>query len=64
DVNFKKYQWDKEKILNILKWFLIGFNEEFIKEITSDENLNQVKSRYLKCLKKYINMIKEGLDKE
>ena len=64
DVNFKKYQWDKEKILNILKWFLIGFNEEFIKEITPDENLNQVKSRYLKCLKKYINMIKEGLDKE
>lgn len=61
DVNTKQFKWEKEKILDILKWFLKGFNEEFIKEVELQDNIQDIKDEYLKRLKEYMKILKEGL---
>lgn len=48
----------KERMINIVKWFLKGFNEEFEK-IYDDGDLNICKKEYLEMLKIYINDLKD-----
>lgn len=65
DINFDRFKWDKQKIFDVLQWLLKGFNEEFIKKtILSDNNLKNVKENYLRELREYLTIIKEGLCKE
>lgn len=35
DVNTEKFKWEKEKLLDLIKWFLKGFNEEFVEEMAN-----------------------------
>jgi TetR/AcrR family transcriptional regulator len=52
---------EKEKFLDILKWFLQGFNEAFMEEMRTQDNINEVKDAYLKRLNAYMAILKEGL---
>lgn len=63
DINIDKFQFkrEKEKLLDILKWFLKGFNEEFIEEVESEDNINNLKDEYLRRLVEYIEILKAGL---
>lgn len=62
---FDKFKWGKQKILNVLKWLLKGFNDELIKKtILNDNNIKSVKENYLRELREYLTIIKEGLCKE
>lgn len=61
DVDTKQFKWKKEKNIDILKWFLKGFNEEFINEMELQDNIDDIKKEYLKCLKEYMEILKEGL---
>ncbi|MBW4828308.1 MAG: TetR/AcrR family transcriptional regulator [Clostridiaceae bacterium] len=54
-------KWEKEKVLNVLKWVLEGFNAKFIKKADQYSNINDIKDCYLEELKKYIEILKEGL---
>ncbi|HBT65740.1 MAG TPA: hypothetical protein DEB10_13870 [Ruminococcaceae bacterium] len=51
----------KERNIDILKWFLKGFNEEFINEMDSQDGVDNVKKEYLRRLKEYVVILREGL---
>lgn len=62
DVDFSNFRWDKEKVIDILKWFLKGFNEDFLNYI-SDKNypFEYLHSEYVNRLAEYMKIIREGL---
>lgn len=53
--------WEKQKVLNVLKWILEGLNEKFIKEAGQYPNISDIKDCYLKELRNYMEMMKKGL---
>ncbi len=61
DVKTEQLKREKWKLLNILKWFLKGFNEQFIKEMQEQDNICDIKDTYLRNLILYIEILKEGL---
>ena len=52
---------DMEKRLNILKWFLQGFNEAFVRETHARDDIEELSGEYLKRLNGYLAILKEGL---
>lgn len=62
EIRFDHLQWDKSKILDILKWLLKGFNEEFINKTVRDDNeINYLKELYLRELQDYMTILQAGL---
>ncbi|MDW7685056.1 MAG: TetR/AcrR family transcriptional regulator [Bacillota bacterium] len=55
------FREDKEKTVNILKWILEGFNEEYIKKIESHSDINNIKQIYVRELKEYLQILKAGI---
>lgn len=58
DVDWGEENTNIERMINIVKWFLKGFNEEFEKT-HDDGDLNISKKEYLEMLKIYINDLKD-----
>lgn len=59
----QKFKRDKKKAIDVLMWFLKGFNEDFVgrADVRSHNNIDALKSEYVKCLTEYMEMLKEGL---
>lgn len=53
--------WENEKVLNVLKWVLEGFNEKFIKKADQYSNIKDIKDCYLKELRNYMEIMKKGI---
>ena len=62
-INTKVLNWSRDKILDVLKWFLKGFNEEFLKDLDFNEDMDNMKKAYLKRLKDYTRILKHGFYK-
>lgn len=64
DIDTKPFKWDKRKTIDMLKWVLQGFNEEFISKIdVKKDNISQLdrlKNEYVNCLTDYMEMLKKG----
>lgn len=54
-------KWERERVLNIIKWVLKGLNEKFIKEADQYTNINDIKDCYMEELRKYVEILKKGL---
>lgn len=62
DVDFSNFRWDKEKVIDILKWFLKGFNEDFLYDISNKNYpFEYLHSEYVNRLAGYMKIIREGL---
>lgn len=63
DIDTKQFKWDKQKTIDILKWFLKGFNEDFINKAKVQNNIEIANTRneYVKSLTEYVEVLKEGL---
>lgn len=63
DVDISILRCEKEKALNILKWFLTGFNNDFLSHIQIQDNTNidNIQKEYVKSLTDYISILKYGL---
>lgn len=61
DVDFSNYRCDKQKAVEILKWVLKGFNDDFSESVQierySFENLH---NEYVRILTGYIEILKSG----
>lgn len=57
----QELRWDRERILNIIRWVLEGLNGKFIKEADGYSNINDIKDRYMRELEKYIEILKKGM---
>ncbi len=56
---------NKERIADILKWVLQGFNKEFLDMVDREkESFEQLKEQYFYKLTGYITILKEGFTKE
>lgn len=65
NVDTVQLKWDKEKTIDILKWFLKGFNEDFISRLQVNNNveIESIRNEYVKSLTEYMEILKEGLVK-
>lgn len=62
DVDFSNFRWDKEKVIDILKWFLKGFNEDFLYYISNKNyQFEYLHNEYVSKLTEYIKIIQKGL---
>lgn len=62
DINVDNFQGDRKMTIDILKWFLKGFNEDFIRSVqTEQQNFESVKNNYIKSLMAHMDMLKNGL---
>lgn len=63
DIDTSILKWDKKKTVDILKWFLKGFNEDFMAYVQAKETLNigRIQQEYSKRLADYIAILKRGL---
>jgi AcrR family transcriptional regulator len=59
--NNDSFKWDTKKALEIIKWVLKGYNEEFIDKTPMDEDLDEIKKNYSEGLRGYLNIIKDLL---
>lgn len=62
-IDTKQLKWEKQKTVDILKWFLKGFNEDFISRVGqfNKAEINRIKNEYVKELGEYMEVLKEGL---
>lgn len=62
EIELSEFRWDKPKTIAILKWFLKGFNEDFLKNVQLNNNsFKQIQNEYVKSLTEYIEILKTGL---
>lgn len=61
-IDTKQLKWEKSKIIAVLKWFLAGFNQDFITGIESGTGLGitKIREEYVKTLNAYLEILKEG----
>ncbi len=60
DIDLSNFRWDKYKTIDILEWFLKGFNEDFLEHIQSG-SFEYLREEYVRKLTEYMEMIKCGL---
>jgi len=65
DIDTKQFRWDKQKSIDILKWFLKGFNEDFLSSVQADSDTEfaRIRNEYVTNLKEHIEILKTGLMK-
>ena len=65
DIDTVQFRWSKQKTIDILKWFLKGFNEDFLSRVQIQNNIDfeKAKNEYVVSLTEYIEMLKAGLVK-
>lgn len=63
DIDTTTLKWDKQKTVDILKWFLLGFKEDFISHMRPDNisNIELIRREYVKSLTTYMTILKSGL---
>lgn len=63
NIDITTLKWDKQKTADILKWFLIGFKEDFISHIQPEDfsNIELIRCEYVKSLTNYMTILKSGL---
>ncbi len=63
DVACSDTKYDKEHIINLLKWVLTGYNEHFMEaNFHKIKDVDQLKTEYLKGIQLYITIIRQGID--
>lgn len=63
DADPAQFRTEKQKALDLVKWFLKGFNDAFLEKMHKQENadLEAVKKTYQKELSDYLELLKEGI---
>ncbi|SCZ07475.1 TetR/AcrR family transcriptional regulator [Alkaliphilus peptidifermentans] len=52
-----------DKLINVLKWIIEGYNNDFNKKIDAFADIDDMKKMYIKELKEYMEIIKKGIYK-
>lgn len=62
DIDSSDFRWDRQKTIKILKWFLKGFNENFLGDIEiALHSFEYIQNEYVKSLTEYMEIIKSGI---
>lgn len=61
DVDFSNYRCDKQKAVEILKWVLKGFNDDFAESVQDESySFEHLHDEYVRSLTGYIEILKSG----
>lgn len=65
DIDTTQFRWDRQKTLDLVKWFLEGFNDDFLTKIQKQahSDFETIKKEYVKDLSEYIEILKAGIVK-
>ena len=64
-INTERFQWDRNRTINVLKWFLKGFNEDYIKTLEMEPyDLEHIRKDYIQNLTEHMEVLKTGLQKK
>ena len=65
DIDTTQFRWGRHKTLDVVKWFLEGFNDYFFKRIQKQaySDFEMIKKEYVKELSEYIEILKAGIVK-
>lgn len=63
EAEFNDTTYHKEQILNLIKWVLTGYNEQFMEANSTQLDVDKFKKQYLEGIQMYITMIRVGIDK-
>ncbi|MGN0250237.1 MAG: TetR/AcrR family transcriptional regulator [Oliverpabstia sp.] len=62
NVDLSNFRGDRKKTVDILKWFLKGFNEDFLQHIqNNDSSFESLKHEYVQSLTEHMEILKNGL---
>ncbi|MCC0708554.1 TetR/AcrR family transcriptional regulator [Clostridioides sp. ES-S-0190-01] len=62
DIDLSNFRWHKQKTIDILKWFLKGFNDSFLVSTQIDNySFEHIQNEYVKSLTEYLEILKMGL---
>lgn len=64
DVDTVPFRWDRQKTIDILKWFLKGFRDDFLADLQTDSDLGKIQKKYIKNLSEYLEILKTGIMKQ
>lgn len=66
DIDTAMFKWDKNMTVDVLTWFLKGFNENFRNHIHEENgmDIDKLRHEYIKCLSEYLTILKYGLINE
>ena len=65
DVDIVPFRWDRQKTMDIIRWFLKGFKDDFLTGIQKQaySDLEMIQKEYIKDLSVYIEILKAGIIK-
>lgn len=64
DIDLDNLRWDRQKSPEIMKWFLKGFNEDFLGRVQTDEHSTEhMQNEYVRSLTEYLEILKSGFIK-
>lgn len=64
NVDLSNFRYDRQKTIDILKWFLKGFNEDFLQHIqNNNSSFEFLQHEYVQSLTEHMEILKNGLCK-
>lgn len=65
DIDTAQFRWDRQKTVDMIKWFLKGFNDDFLTRIQKQaySDFEMIEKEYVKALSEYIEILKAGIVK-
>lgn len=65
DIDTTQFRWGRHKTLDVVKWFLKGFNDDFLTKIQKQAyaGFEMIEKEYVKDLSEYIEILKTGIVK-
>ncbi len=65
DIDTTQFRWGRHKTLDVVKWFLKGFNDDFLTKILEQAyaDFEMIEKEYVKELSEYIEILKAGIVK-
>lgn len=62
NIDLSNFRWDRQKTIDILKWVLKGFNEDFLQNIHKDNlSFESLHHEYVQNLTEHMEILKKGL---
>lgn len=65
DIDTAQFRWNRQKTVDMIKWFLRGFNDDFLTRIQKQaySDFEMIEKEYVKALSEYIEILKAGIVK-
>ncbi|MBD5483745.1 MAG: TetR/AcrR family transcriptional regulator [Lachnospiraceae bacterium] len=65
DIDTAPFRWDRQKTIDMIKWFLKGYNDDFLTKIQKQDyaDFEIIETEYIKSLSEYLEILKAGIVK-